>query len=398
VNSQNRMNAGAEYALYRIWAALQDENGIHAESLLTCLGALAGYACQACVRQNAALAGADPGKYALTVITTSDGTKYLHGDALNMSLVGSPRSIWALVGRAVQKLGEPLPDIDGILRHVTQTLGTSAFGVVRAPDEHRPRHPPIVYLEQIWPQILPIAQRFCRKPAQLPVLFGIALQRAIEQTQDKLSPTLGASIAMECAVAMSRVALPEASADHAVAPPTLTVPELASMPKPMAPRQPAIRAGSTRIRATSAAKRKSAVGADASAANVGALIARLPPAKSIVTIMSVAIIAIAGALWRADQGEAPETAREERKLQSPEFRDDMPMPEQPIREALASQEEPLPEEVEAEVDVTVEVPNPTPDVPSNEGIIVEDAQSQLASSSGGSGGMLPGAETVGPLD
>jgi hypothetical protein len=41
VTSQNRMNAWAEYVLYRIWAALQDQKGIHAESLFTCLGAVA---------------------------------------------------------------------------------------------------------------------------------------------------------------------------------------------------------------------------------------------------------------------------------------------------------------------------------------------------------------------
>ena len=35
VTSQNRMNAGAEYVFYRIWAALQDQKGIHAESPFT---------------------------------------------------------------------------------------------------------------------------------------------------------------------------------------------------------------------------------------------------------------------------------------------------------------------------------------------------------------------------
>ncbi len=55
---------------------------------------------------------------------------------------------------------------------------------------------------------MPIVQRFCRRPLQMPVLFGIALQRAIEHTKDLLSPTLAASIAMECAVAMARVELP----------------------------------------------------------------------------------------------------------------------------------------------------------------------------------------------
>src|SRR5262245_15716949 len=111
------MNAGAEYVVYRIWATLQDRKGIHAESLLTCLGALAGYACQMCVRQTAALPGADPAKYTLTSVERHDGVTYLQSDALNEPLVESRLSVWALVSRAVRKLGEPLPDIEGIVSH-----------------------------------------------------------------------------------------------------------------------------------------------------------------------------------------------------------------------------------------------------------------------------------------
>ena len=92
MNSQNRMNAGAEYVLCRIWAALQDQKGLHAESLLTCLGALAGYACQVCVRQTAALPGADRKKYALVPVESADGMTYLHGEALNGPLTDSPLS------------------------------------------------------------------------------------------------------------------------------------------------------------------------------------------------------------------------------------------------------------------------------------------------------------------
>jgi hypothetical protein len=211
VNSQNRMNAGAEYVLYRIWAALRDENGIHAESLFACVGALAGYACQVAVRQAGALPGADAAKFTLTSVEASDGETYFEGDALDKALRDSPLSVWSFVGRAVQKLDEPLPDVEDIVRYVSKTVGTSVFGVPRVRREHRPRLPAIVYLRQVWPQVLPIAERFCRKPGQLPVLFGIALQRAIEHTESKLGPTLGASIAMECAVAMSKVTLHSAT-------------------------------------------------------------------------------------------------------------------------------------------------------------------------------------------
>jgi hypothetical protein len=388
VNTQNRMNAGAEYVLYRIWGALQDHEGIHVESLLTCVGALAGYACQAYVRQIAALPGVDSRKYALTAVENRDGTTYLFGDAVNVPLAGSPLSVWALVGRAVQKLGKPLPDIEDIVRHVTQTVGTSAFGVPRAPGGRRPRHAAIVYLTQIWPQILPIAQRFCSKPAQLPVLFGIALQRAIEQTQDTLSPTLSASMAMECAVAMSKAALPEAQAD-------ITVTQLPTIPteiqSALAPitAERGIRAGSTRTRTTPAAKRRGAGGADASARNVGTLIASLPPTTRIVTIVAVAIITVAGAMWKVDRRAAPEAARERPKLLVPQFQAGAGVQGS---ERAAPESQTSPDEQRAQEASAL---NPTP--PSQEtaaNAVTADSPRQLDSSSDGSSEMVPSAELL----
>jgi hypothetical protein len=362
VNSQNRMNAGAEYVLYRIWATLQDQNGIHAESLLTCVGALAGYSCQMYVRQTAALPGADPRKHALLTVDASDGSKYLSGDALMMPLVESSLSVWALVGRAVQKLGKPLPDIQDIVRHVTQTAGTSAFGVPRAPEGHRPRHPAAVYLK-LWPQILPIAQRFCRRPMQVPVLFGIALQRAIEHTKDMLSPTLGASIAMECAVAMARVALPEANTDPVVNRPTAVATETDAVPgstaspalgnvfAPLRGNASATARGKTSepapARPTRSRKRRLAAEvAEAGAPVIGALVARVPPAARIVAIASVAFVAVAGAMYQGNPEEAREIAGEPRVLASSNLLAGTPLLAQATQEPQSAQELPFAEEAQ----------------------------------------------------
>jgi hypothetical protein len=295
VTSQNRMNAGAEYVLYRVWATLQDSRGIHAESLFTCLGALSGFACQTYARHAGARGGADAGRYALTSIAASDGLVYLHGDSLNSLLTESPLSPWALVSRAVQKVGRPLPDIGAILTHVTRTLGTSAFALSRVADRHRPRHSAMFYLQQLWPQILPIAQRFCRRPAQLPVLFGIALQRAIEHTTELLDPTVSATIAMECAVAMSRIALPGAPVELIESPGSRMVPP------------------GTRSMKKARTGRMHANAARALAAT--SFSSRIPATKVFATIASVAIIAIGSAVWRAEQrGAGPVSPRMERRL------------------------------------------------------------------------------------
>lgn len=352
MNSQNRMNAGAEYVLYRIWATLQDSGGIHAESLLACVGALAGYACQAYARRAGARAGAQSGESALTVVTAGDGYRYVDGDALNLPLIGSPLSVWALVRRSVEKLGAPLPDIDSISAHVRATLGTSEFGVPRVPDAHRPHLLPMAYLTQLWPQILPIAQRFCRRPAQLPILFGIALQRAVEHTAMTLKPTLGASIAMECALAMSKAALPATLSDLFEAPPA--APDIAlksrRVTRPSLPHS-----AGTRMRSV----------------------------KLVATIMSLAVVAIASTAWKADQKEdAPTIARVAVGLKVPAFRpaaapasmfQQQIQPEQvdestpPTEESAPAQESLLPPPEE------LDLPTPPPD--RGEGIIAEDWQS-----------------------
>jgi hypothetical protein len=392
VNRQNRMNAGAEYVLCRLWATLQGREGVHPESLLACLGALAGYACQ--VNASARPTG--------DLSSPRTGPLHFAGSVPNPSLAGTPVSVCSLVGRTVQKLGKPQPDVDEILRHVTETLGTSGFGVPRVPPEHRPRHSPVVYLKQIWPQILPIAQPFCRRPAQLPVLFGIAIQRAIELTQGTLNPTLGATIAMESAVAMSKVVLPKFSAEpepalaSALAPTSATIaPELNAAPTALPLVEASASGALVRDTPPSRRKKKAVDVSDASGYNAWHLVERLAPARNAVTIAALAIVAMAGTMWGTDRPDVPKPVRELRRLESGALdartlaaraldnaatpTSEAPFPESPpAAEMLASQNDPLlPEQTETEA------PSPIPEQPANEGIIADDVQSSYEPSVGG---------------
>jgi hypothetical protein len=349
VNSQNRMNAGAEYVLYRIWATLQEREAVHAESLLACMGALAGYACQAYARQ----AGAQ----------------------LDVPLTTSPLSVWALVRRAVQKIGKPLPDFDDISAHVAKTLGTATFGLPRVPDEHRPHQQPIFYVRQLWPQVLPLAQRFYRRPAQLPVLFGIALQRAIEHTAGRLDPTLAASIAMESAVAMSKAELPDGLRDLFLAPAVAA--DIAITSKTLAV------ATLPDIRATTPKRARAARPAES---DVGAFIARLPTLKVAASIMSLAIIGtLVNANWTADKRKnAAVTARIERPVGvgMPALRPSINPFARPIEESRALTEDAPAPDVQSVQSAPQSAPQPAEDLglpaptPDNsEGIITDEGQS-----------------------
>jgi hypothetical protein len=334
------MNAGAEYVLYRILGALQDKEGVHPESLLTCLGALAGYAC-----------------------------RHVAGDAVSRPLTDSPMSVWALVRRTVQKLGKPLPNFD-----------------IRMPKGHRPRRPPVVYLKQLWPQVLPIAQRFCRKPTQLPVLFGIALQRAIEVTRDLLNPTLGARIAMDAAIAMSRVALPGEILQVQADPPAV---QPAANAKPISPASSPIAAALDGIRA----ERRRSAAPDVTVPNLWARVASRP-AAALVTVSFLGVMTVAGAKWAVGQSEAPEPARVERKLQvANNVQPSTPLFPEPLQEAPpvpegspAPQAHPIP----SPPPVAQETDGPVPTAAeATEEQLNEENQRQLDANATGDSEMVP---------
>ena len=120
--------------LDKLLALLKDDSGVHVESAFAMLGALAGYACQ----QSAvyALAHGD-NSHTVMVIDGADGKQYLFGDAINQPLAEAPLSLWALLAGQAEHLGDhELPDLDAIIAHVSQSVGTPEFGKPRLPPGH----------------------------------------------------------------------------------------------------------------------------------------------------------------------------------------------------------------------------------------------------------------------
>jgi len=202
-----KVKIGGKEIFKRMVGALKDERGVHIESLLSSLGALAGYACQFSVRERNIKSGAKSPLSGLTVATGADGRKYYFGDALNKPLAEDRYSVWSLTAGTVQQLGKPLPDLTDIFKHATATVGSAQFGIPRMPKGHGTGDLPITYLKNIWPRILPVAQRFCDEPAHLPIVFALAIQDALHLAKDVIDPTLAGTIVMECAVPMSKVDL-----------------------------------------------------------------------------------------------------------------------------------------------------------------------------------------------
>lgn len=187
--------------------AMKNEKGVHIESLLCALGALAGYSCQASLRAQAIAKGL-PETDALVVVAGENGQSYFFGDPLNQALLESQYSVWALAAGQAQNLGaRTLPDAIEIIKHVTATVGKPEFGAPRMPEGHEPTGTPLSHLKTLWPLMLPVAQRFCPTPPEWPVLFGLAIQETMAMGQSVIEPTLALSVVMESAVPMSKVDL-----------------------------------------------------------------------------------------------------------------------------------------------------------------------------------------------
>jgi hypothetical protein len=186
---------------------LKDQRGVHCETMLTVVGALAGYAAQQALWEGMV----KPGKLAITqafkVMEMPSGETFFFGDALDIILASmEPKhlSIWKIVaGSTLTGGGEHLPDIPNLLRHCEATAGTSQFGLPRLPDDHLPSILPRLALERFWPGarlLLALAE-----PLTWPLHMANAAQKLMLAMKGSIAPDLAVKIVMEAAVPMSRV-------------------------------------------------------------------------------------------------------------------------------------------------------------------------------------------------
>jgi hypothetical protein len=198
---------GAVELNQQLLKTFKDEKGVHIESLLCALGALAGYACQASLRAEALIKG-ESVNAPFTLVKDTAGRTYYFGDALNQRLAEGRLSIWNITTSGLRKAGQPLPDITGIFAHVAASVGGEQFGVPRWPEGHAASDLPVNFLKTLWPVVLPRVRKFAARPEEWPVLFGCALLEMVNKAKDVMPPELALTLVMESAIPMSRVDLP----------------------------------------------------------------------------------------------------------------------------------------------------------------------------------------------
>jgi hypothetical protein len=197
---------------------LTTERGVHVETLMTVVGALAGFAAQHAVWEQLRTAGKPLAKDAFGVATAS-GEKFYFGDLLNGYLIPEGARDWTLWGfaaAAAVEAGLPeadLPDYADMFRHVTSTIGTADFGIPRSPPEHRPHILPRAALGMFWPRTVFILLRTDGPgpdpkgvaPEHWTAILALVAHQYILMSKDVLDPGLCLRMLMESAIAMSKI-------------------------------------------------------------------------------------------------------------------------------------------------------------------------------------------------
>lgn len=197
---------GSKEIFARLINALKDSRGVHIETLLCILGSLAGYSCQAALRRELIETKGFSEDQVFVIIDCKDGSKYYFGDRINQPLLSDQYSVWSLAAGAVQHLGiTKTIDVQEIFKYVSETVGSSTYGIPRIPEGHKPGDLPINFVRSLWPKLLPVVEKFCSEPNEWPIMYGLALQEVITFGKDVIDPLLALTIAMECAIPMAKV-------------------------------------------------------------------------------------------------------------------------------------------------------------------------------------------------
>jgi hypothetical protein len=206
---------------------LTGDRGVHAETLMVTIGALAGFAAQNAALRSLGPPGTPIPNGALAV-AEAGGEKYYFGDRINGHLIRqtgeSKYPLWGYIAAAALEAGmaqRDMPDASEMFGHVARTVGTPQFGIPRAPRKHPFHLTPRVALEGFWPGTKALLSNaddvLLRGLTSLPLhgtsvaeehwplIAALVARQFILMARDTLDPRIALSLVMESAIAMSKV-------------------------------------------------------------------------------------------------------------------------------------------------------------------------------------------------
>jgi hypothetical protein len=217
---------------------LKTERGVHVETLLVAIGAIAGCAAQAAAwlrlakRDFPLSAEATTSSEAystylrssglMLTVTTKSGETFYFGDLINAYLVHEPAlqypyPLWGIIAGAELSSGlnlADLPDASAMFGHIAETLGGADFGVPTTGREHQPQVPERRLLNLLWPRAKWIlsytdgpgpAKGHSVAPEHWPLITALVANQLVQRTKGVLDTGIGFRLVMESAIAMSKV-------------------------------------------------------------------------------------------------------------------------------------------------------------------------------------------------
>lgn len=192
INEQviERLKDGAGHIIEMFKSVFNTPRGMDGRRALTFTAALAGHACHQAVK-------AEHGTFA--VVTTNDGRNFYFGDDLNKYLLENDTNV---VGHFTVVSGVGHETVLQIVKDCVLAVGK---------DEHTVCgfDPNILYKEisECWDGIFEnMTSKYCEKPSEWPVLFGIVAQNILQMSIKGGAPKDEAGmVAIESAVYMSKM-------------------------------------------------------------------------------------------------------------------------------------------------------------------------------------------------
>jgi hypothetical protein len=208
---------------------------LHIETLLTVVGAIAGFSAQHAIWETIVKPGKMPAvdpdnleRGAFVQMQTKSGEVFYFGNLLNSYIFPASKEVapyWPgqytlcnyLAFRVARCGGRPIDreQLGDILRNAVGTIGTPQFGLPRLPEDHTPSITPRDAVNRFWSSVRQILSRDDAaaiagvrrrlSPAHWPAVVAMLAAEYIETYKDVLEPALSVRIILEAAIPMSNV-------------------------------------------------------------------------------------------------------------------------------------------------------------------------------------------------
>ena len=195
---------------------------IHAETLVSAIGCIAGYATKQATLNRMKIEGIPLEPPEINIVTIKNKKNYLYAERINqaffkdMNAVSGKFSFWGFVsGPALEICGEPaaLPKLEDMFTHVTEQIATEQ-AELSVGDYGQPFLPPEQLLKATWPigaaylaQKQKIGSTIVDPPITnyWPIICGCVANGIIYKVKDVLNPSSAYTICMESAIYCSKI-------------------------------------------------------------------------------------------------------------------------------------------------------------------------------------------------